>query len=179
MVAQSSGALEARLIEIRDALKPVGFPYVLIEDQRSQNTPGGTLTSGAWQTRVLNTVVSDVDGLVASLLNNQVELTPGDWLIRISSPANSAGRFQLRLQDLTSGAPGVQLKVGTSELSAGTDFDTTRSFLSHRLTFSQNKKLEVQIQGANTVATFGLGSAANFDIEVYTVFEAYRLGVTA
>ena len=152
------------------------IPYVRIEDQRTQNTQGGTHTAGSWQTRVLNTIVSDDAGLVVSLNSNLVELAPGDWLILVSAPANSIGRSQIRLQDLTAGAPGTQLKAGTSEATSGAGADTTRSFLGHRLSFSQNKKFSVQMQGAATVATLGFGSAANFTTEVYTVFEAFRLG---
>jgi len=149
--------------------------YVLIEDQRAQNTAGGTHTAGTWQTRVLNTIVSDVDSLIVSLSSNQVTLSPGDWVIHVSAPANSIGRSQIRLQDLTAGAPGTTLKAGTSEATSGAGLDTTRSFIAHRLSFAENKILEVQMQGAATVATVGFGSAANFGTEVYTQFEAWRL----
>lgn len=32
---------------------------VILQDQKAQNTDGGTFTSGAWRTRDLNTKVTD------------------------------------------------------------------------------------------------------------------------
>ena len=41
----------------------------LIEDQKAQNTSGGTNTAGDVDVRVLNTEVTDVDGIIIGFNN--------------------------------------------------------------------------------------------------------------
>lgn len=172
-VRSSDAAVLAAIDAAAAAAQPF-ISFVHVEDQKAQNTAGGTFTTGAWRTRDLNTEVSDVDGL-ASLSLNQLTLAAGIWVIWVSAPANSVGRHQIRLQDLTAGAPGTTLKAGSSE-AAATALNTFRSVLVYRGAFTSPTVLEVQHQGAVTVNTIGFGSAANFTAEVYTILKAWKIG---
>lgn len=162
------------LIDAAGALAARPFTgFIHVEDQKAQNTAGGTFTNGAWRTRDLNTEVSDVDGL-ASLSTNQLTLQPGIWVIEASAPAFNVGRHQTRLQDLTAGSPGTTLKVGEGAVSAAAN--QTRSSLVYRGSFSAAVILELQHQCANTVATNGFGALNNFTTEVFSVLKAWKIG---
>lgn len=142
--------------------------YVLIRDEKAQNTHGGTFTSGAWQTRTLNNKVEDAGGL-ASLAGNQVTLQPGAYLCSISCSAFLVQRHQARLFDITGAAV---LLLGSSELG-GTD--QTRSRIEGRFVLTVPSALEVQHQCVLTKADDGFGRASNLAAEIYTIAEFFKL----
>lgn len=144
--------------------------YILIRDEKAQNTEGGTFTSGAWRTRTLNTEVVDT-GNHAALASNQITLEAGTYQVRISCPAINVARHQARLQNITDG---TTLLVGTSESSAAASTVTSRSLIEGRITLSAQKVLEVQHQCQTTGTTTGFGLASNFTTEVYTIVELIR-----
>ncbi|MDP6587776.1 MAG: hypothetical protein QF535_24235, partial [Anaerolineales bacterium] len=74
--------------------------YAIIADQKTQNTAGGTFTSGAWRTRDLNTEIADPDGIV-SISSNQFTLGAGSYLIRWGCPSYAVQRQQSRLYNTT------------------------------------------------------------------------------
>ena len=55
--------------------------YAVICDQKSNNTDGGTFTSGAWRTRDLNTELCEAEGLVSSSSNQFALSAAGRGLI--------------------------------------------------------------------------------------------------
>jgi hypothetical protein len=156
--------------------QPFAVPYVLIQDQKAQNTDGGTFTSGAFQARTLNTIVSDSAG-IASLATNQVTLPPGTYRVRIQCPACGTLRHQARLQNITDA---TTLLIGSSEFnqkdSASNLIAVTHSVITGRITLTGTKVLEVQHRCQTTQATNGLGIAANFGTEVYTSVEVWKEG---
>lgn len=135
----------------------------VIEDQQAQNTAGGQFSSGAWRTRVLNTEVADVDGIV-SLSSNQITLAAGTYHIIANAPANRCGRHQTRWQNVTDGTTAV---LGTSEVTVSTTTDQNRSFTEGSFTIAGTKTFEFQHQCETTRITDGLGIAANFTTEVF------------
>jgi len=148
-------------------------PYICIQDQKTQNTAGGTFTSGAWQTRTLNTIISDTVG-IASLAANQVTLQPGTYRCFITCPAVNVQAHQARLQNITDGAT---LLVGTTEWTFATaNGAVTRSVIIGRFGLPSAKVLAVQHQAGATFAAQGFGLAANFTTEVYTIAEFWLEG---
>ena len=146
--------------------------YAILQDQKAQNTGGGTFTAGAWQTRDLNTEVFDPDGIV-SLSTNQFTLIAGTYLIHWSAPAYAVQRHQSILYDVTGVA---YLDRGTSAYSrdAGTG-QTSRSFGTARVTISSSNTYEIRHRGTVTHATNGFGIETNVTTpEVYTVVEIYK-----
>lgn len=146
-------------------------PYVNVQDQKAQNTAGGTFTSGAWQTRTLNTLVADT-GSIASLASNRVTLPAGTYLCRIKVPAEFVNHHQARLQDITGG---TTLLTGTSEFASTAAGMGTSSWIEGVFTLAASHALEVQHQCGTTNATNGFGSPANFTTEIYTVAEFWKL----
>lgn len=144
--------------------------YVVLYDRKAANTPGGTFTSGAWQTRVLNTEAVDTDNLCA-LAANQFTLEPGTWNIFATAPAaNGIIRHQTRLRDISLGSTAI---LGTSEAQGGST--QTRSILYGVYAFAAATIFELQHRCNTTVATSGFGLASNFDEdELYSIVVAQR-----
>jgi hypothetical protein len=143
-------------------------PYICIQDQKPISTQGGTFTSGSFQTRVLNTIVAN-DLFLASLASNQITLPAGTYRCRIEAPALKVDNHQARLQNVTDG---LTLLLGTSAFSTAATTDvTTCSVITGRFGLASAKTLEVQHRCLTTLATLGLGTAANFSTEIYTSAE--------
>lgn len=145
-----------------------GSLIAIIEDQKASNTDGGTFTSGADQTRTLNTLVFNRNSLV-SLSSNQFTLPAGDWEIEWSAPAGAfCGSHQTILRNVTGGA---DLARGSSEFSSQ---DTargdviSRSVGSFRHSPSAPNTYEIRHRCSNTTGTTGFGDGNGFGTEVYT-----------
>jgi len=148
------------------------YSYVLVRDEKTQNTDGGTATSGSFQTRTLNTESSDADG-VCSLSSNKITLAAGTYECVISTPAWRVGRHQARLQNVTDAST---VLVGTTEYASNLDASgsfgpMTRSLIIGRFTIAASKELEVQHRVETTKTNNGFGVGCNFTTEVYTVAE--------
>lgn len=138
--------------------------YAILQDQKAQNTAGGTLTSGSWQTRVINTEVSDPDGIV-TVASNQFTPISGTYVLSAWATARACDRHQARLYNATAASV---VQVGTSGYSAqGGTGDNVASYIDARFTANGSDAYEIQHQGQTTAATNGLGVAANFTTEVY------------
>lgn len=168
LAADGSGGAEFR---------PAGGNYLNVVDQKSSGTDGGTFTSGSWQTRDLNTVVTnEISG--ASLASNQITLADGTYYISASAPGYFVQNHKARLRNITHGSDEI---IGSSEFSdaAGSSPrpSTTRSFISGRLTVSGGPKdYEIQHQCNVTRATDGFGRDTGFGVnEVYTIVEIWKV----
>lgn len=145
--------------------------YVCVRDEKAQNTAGGTFTSGAWQTRTLNTEHADTAN-IAAVATNQVTLAAGVYRVHATAPAYTCGRHQLRLQDVTNAAT---LVTGQSNYTGGAATDKQSiAQLAGRFTLTAQTAVELQHRCATTSATSGFGVEANFGTEVYAVVEFWR-----
>lgn len=156
--ARTTAIIEVTSFKRQDPLTNI----FIIEDQKSQNTDGGTFTSGADRIRDLNTEVSDLAGLV-SISSNQFTIGAGTYMIDWSAPANNAGTHQSFLYNATDT---TEVKRGSSESVAATV--TTRSVGSAIVVITSSKAFEIRHRCSSTAATIGFGDACNFGIEVYT-----------
>ena len=140
--------------------------YAIIADQKTQNTAGGTFTSGAWRTRDLNTEIADPDGIV-SISSNQFTLGAGSYLIRWLSPTYGGGYQQSRLYNITdSSVDGVGFSQHNHE--AGDYIGSVR------VVIAGSKAFEIQHRGSATLATYGFSYPANLGTEQYTTVEIYK-----
>lgn len=145
--------------------------YILIREEQAQGVNGGTFNAGAWQTRILNTKVSDV-GNHATLSGNQITLGAGTYIIRAQAPARVVGRHQTRLYNVTDTA---LVLTGNSGHQGSTD-SVGYSFVIGRFTIGASKALEIQHQCESTDATFGFGVSNAFGGgEVYTIVELWKV----
>ena len=146
--------------------------YVHIEEQQTSGTDGGTFTSGAWQTRVLNTEVADPGGL-ATLASNQITLAAGTYRVHIACPAYKVGVHQARLQNISDG---TTLLLGGNAAAGAADNGYTHAMIQGVFTIASSKVLEVQHRGTTTASTTGFGLATSWGTEVYTTVELIRIG---
>lgn len=148
-----------------------GNDYIHIEEQQTSGTSAGTFTSGAWQTRVLNTEVTDT-GSNASLSSNQITLSSGTYRARITCPAYGVGYHQARLQNVTDGTTALD---GTSAYTNTSTLQTGYTFVTGQFVIASTKTFEVQHRCGTTRSTNGFGTAASLGTEVYTVVELTKV----
>ena len=140
--------------------------YAIIADQKTQNTGGGTFTSGAWRERDLNTEIADPDSIV-SISSNQFTLGAGTYRIKWDAPVCNSGTSQTRLYNVTDSAE-VGLGISNSGLWSG-----YVSGGGARTTIAGSKAFSIEHQCGTTAAN-GLGYAANFGTEQYTTVEIFK-----
>jgi len=146
-------------------------PYINVQDQKAQNTDGGTFNSGAWQTRTLNTIQADTHSLIR-LVSNQIYLPPGSYYCIARAPGMSCGWHQIRLQDI---GRGVTLLLGTNAYSNSTaSYAQTDSWINGWFQISSDARCEIQHQCSNTRPNDGWGIKTNWGVEVYTVAQFWR-----
>ena len=140
-------------------------------DEKAANTAGGTFTSGAFQTRTLNTK-NDPYGIV-SLSANQFTLSAGTYRIKASAPAYKVDKHKAKIRNITDSSDAIQ---GSSEQTAAGDAVHTRSFAENIITITGTKVFELQHRAETTRATDGYGQASNFGVvEVYAQLEIEKL----
>jgi hypothetical protein len=143
-----------------------GLDNVLIViDQKTAGTNGGTFTSGARRTRDLNTVrVNRITG--ASLSSNQITLPAGTYRVEAFAPAQRVGTHQAYIRNITGSA---DLVIGHSARSEPSSNATTESRVADEFTLAVTSVIELQHQCSTTNATDGFGVAANLGaVEKYT-----------
>ena len=144
--------------------------FAVIADQKSQNTHGGTFTTGSWQTRDLNTEVFDPDSIV-SISTNAFTLAAGTYFIRWQAPAGNCNYHQSRLYNSSDSSV---VAVGSSEMAHSSYAVTNKSFGSCRVTIAASKAFIIQHQCSTTASSEGFGRAANFGTEQYTTVEIFK-----
>jgi hypothetical protein len=141
--------------------------YILIRDEKSSGTTGGTFTTGAWQTRDLNTEVTDAGGH-ASISSNQITLAAGTYQCRIACPAYAVNTNQARLYDITNSA---ELVLGQN--TYGTTGNGSTALVVGEFTLAGSTVVEVQHRCSYTGS---YGVAGSWGTEVYTVAEFWKVG---
>jgi hypothetical protein len=145
---------------------PFAEQYLEYRDEKPIGTDGGSFTSGAWQTRVLNVEAQDT-GNNGSLASNQITLAAGTYECLIFPPAGAVGFHKARLRNITDG---VTTLVGMSCDQGTGSYEISYSIISGRFTIASQKVFEVQHRCSATRNTDGFGTACSFDeVEVYTI----------
>jgi len=147
--------------------------YAIICDEKSNTTDAGTFTAGDWRTRDLNTELYDPDSIV-SISSNQFTLAAGSYLIEWICPALRVGRHQSRLYDVTGSASVQHGKSAVSD--TGADGDGNDSDGAARITISANNIYEIQHRCGSTYSSTGLGHAADFGTEIFTLVKIFKEG---
>lgn len=168
LVKTASGKLVQYVDEKGSGGGGFGSGYIVLKDEQTANTNGGTFTSGAWQTRTLNTEAADTGG-DCSLSSNQFTLAAGTYRISVRAPAYNCGFHKTRLRNITDGTTTI---VGESSYCSTTRDMQTSSVIVGRFTIASSKTFEIQHRCSTTQSTTGFGVASNFgEVEVYTVVE--------
>jgi hypothetical protein len=148
---------------------PISF--AVIADVKSSSTSGGDSTSGSWETRDLNTEISDADGIV-SIASNQFTLGAGTYVINFSAPAFQSGSHQARLYDITGSAV---LALGSTEYQSNSDATQTVSIGSFIHSPTSSNTYKIQHRVADSKVTYGHGVNSGFADNHYTRVIIYKL----
>jgi predicted amino acid-binding ACT domain protein len=161
----------ANAVPVAKAVTDAINTLMIVVDQKPASTAGGTFTSAAWRTRVLNTVLHNtIAG--GSLAANQITLPVGIYETDISCPALRVE--QHRLQNITAG---TTLLGGTSEVSEQSGaIVTSHSKITGVITLAATTVLEVQHICAVTKTGDGFGTFNANAPEIYTVAKFRRIG---
>lgn len=147
--------------------------FIEVRDEKAANTAGGGFTSGAWQTRDLNTEASDT-GNNASVASNQITLAAGTYECCITAPAAFVNAHKAKLYNVTDAA---DVLIGSSEWSGTGATIQTTSRVTGKFTIAATKVFEVRHRCSTTKATDGYGIASNFGVnEVYTIARFWKVG---
>ena len=157
---------------LADSTKGFEKQFFHIQDQKANNTHGGTFTSGAWQTRTLNTVLTNE--ISGSLASNQFMLPAGTYYIEASAPGMQVSTHKIRLQNISDGTTTF---VGTSEYSNNfASYTQSRSYVAGKFNIASTKTFEIQHRCSTTQNTHGFGQASNFGVnEVYTDVKIWKV----
>lgn len=127
-----------------------------LQHQLASGTAGGTATAGSWQTRALNTKVTDTIG--SALASNEFTLPPGTYSIDAIAVGFYCQGIQSRLYNVTDAA--AVLYGMTAHYAAGAVQGP--SGVSGVFTISGQKTFRLESRVVATRNTDGYGTAANF-----------------
>lgn len=140
--------------------------YILIRDERANNTAPASVTAAGWRQRELNTEVFDT-GNFAAVSGNQITLEPGTYEVDAGAALAGANNHRVRLQNITGGATLVE---GTNEANGGT------SRLKGQFTITVQSVLQLQqYPSATTTGGVALNSG---DTEKYAYVYLVRKAET-
>lgn len=148
------------------------YPMLIVRDEKSSGTDGGTFTSGAWRQRTLNTVSTNTI-VGASLSSNIITLPSGTYYARWTAPAYTSDEHQTQFVS----TPTATITIyGTSEHTNSSVFLTTHSGGSGVFSITSNTDFNLEHRCQTTRATDGFGDANSFgSTQVYAVVEIWKL----
>jgi hypothetical protein len=154
------------------ALTGLTTQVLIVADQKASGTDGGGFTSGAWQTRTLNTVRhNSLTG--ASLATNQITLPAGTFRVSALAPAIRVAQHVAKLYNITASADAI---IGTAATTDNGNFVGEVSAVIGVITLAAPAVFELRHQCTTTVATNGMGRGAGFGVvETYSVVTVERL----
>ena len=142
-----------------------------IFDSKASTTDGGTFTSGAWQTRTINS--DDGDTEIVTISSNQFTLSTGRYFIRANAPAYRVDAHKVKLRDITAGSDAI---IGSSAYAGSGDDQATFSYLEGMLALNESTTFELQHRCQTTRATDGFGNASGFTAdEIYSEIEIRKV----
>lgn len=148
-------------------------PYICIQDQKTNGTSGGGISSGSWVTRTLNTIVANDLGL-ASLASNQILLPPGTYRTHTLVPGFACDAHQSRLFSVTGNNV---LVLGPNSRAAVSSSNYAPGLVVGRFVLLSTQAVRVEQQIQTTNATNGAGMAMSFGgTEIYTTVELWKEG---
>jgi hypothetical protein len=144
-----------------------------VQDQQALGTNGGDFVQDAWQTRPLNTVLTnEIPG--ATLVANQITLPAGTYFLEARAPCFQVNYHRARVHNITDVA--VLLVGQTGFAYSGADTNQDMAFVSGRFTLAAPKVIELQHYCLVTAMVFGMGVCNSVDpFEVYADVKIWKV----
>lgn len=167
--AQALSATQRR--QARANIRAQAEPDVLIVDQKTAGTAGGSSTSTTYVTRTLNTIVRDPDSLVA-LASNAFTPTIDMWC-EFASPAVYANGHRSRIYCVTDSAVVAR---GTNEYCSTTTNGAVTTCSRGECKLEAGKQYRLEHWVASGFASTGFGTALNNgEVETYAWVRMRRM----
>jgi hypothetical protein len=166
-----SGSAEAFVAAVSTDLSAFDPPHILLEDQRTSGTNGGTATSGSDQVRTINTEVYDVFNL-CSLSSNQFTLSAGTYWIEANAACTTCALNQILIWNATGS---TELLRGMSCNNNAASFGTSQATLSGKYTIAASQACELRHRVSSTQANNGFGLPCSFGTERYAQLRFWRI----
>jgi hypothetical protein len=143
-----------------------------VRDEKSAGTQSGSVSSGSWVTRPLNTVkTNEISG--ASLSSNQIILPTGTYYINANGTSYKVNENVIKLRNITDSSDTI---IGMAQFAWDGDESTASSFLTGRFTIASSKTFELQFRVTATNSTNGFGVMANVGVtEVYSDVQIWKV----
>lgn len=173
-VASNNTATVLSIQKIANATQPYAPRIAYIKDVQASGTAGGSSTSGAYQTRVLNNLTGDTSFI--TLASNQFTLQPGTYHIEAMAPSNASVNNKIKIRNITDS---LDVAIGTSMTNgnAGSAFTVSvQPTLIGTFSITSAKVFELQHRVSSSRATDGYGSATSFgDSEIYAQIKVTKV----
>ena len=140
------------------------YDFIHLQDQKAAATDGGTATSGAWRTRDITNIVSDVGGHATLPGSNQFTLAAGTYVMPATKGSFvDTNNSQIKLRNITDSTDVFDATQGAFVWA--NDESTGTCFIAGEFTIGSTKTFEIQYRVATTKATIGLGDAINLGLK--------------
>lgn len=148
----------------------VANDLIVVQEQQTSGTHGGTFNSGADRTRTLNAEITDT-GSHASLSANQITLQPGTYRGRAWAVAWFCGTHRLKFHNVTDNIT----YVGSSEYLPQANQHNGQATVSFSFTITSAKVFELRHRCSASAGTAGFGFASGLGTEVYAEVTIERM----
>lgn len=149
-----------------------------LKDVKASGTVGGTATSGAYQTRTLNTQEGDTS--FCTLSSNQFTLSAGTYEIYASAPAGCDTGILLahkaKIRNITDSSDTIVCSSEVADANTSGVVIQSRSIGLGTITLTASKTFELQHRVNTTFASTGFGRPSTFgENEVYSIVKISKL----
>jgi hypothetical protein len=145
----------------------ISIPTLHVQDQRASGTGGGTFTSGSWQTRTLNTSVTNgISG--ASLISDAITLPAGTYEVEAIANAFRVDEHQIRFNGTGVTIYGLS-SLAPNGVTGGTNVPMqSTSTLRGTFTIASTTSFNLEHRCSRTTTTNGFGVDCGFgNINIY------------
>jgi len=151
--------------------------FALIQDEKSDGTPGGGSIASAWTKRDINTKKFDANSIV-SLASNQFTLGAGEYSVFVQSPFLSNANIvaRVRLFNATDGSVvsmSPSSSIGTTTGVASNFVISCHAYL--HLTDSKSFAIEYYVSAARATDGLGIHDGLSLGAEIYTQVSITKL----
>lgn len=153
---------------------PEGRELLHIQHTAASGGFGGAASAATWNTRALNTVVTnDITG--ASLSSNRITLPAGTYEIQAWSQAFLVDAHCLRLRNIDDSTTDLEGQVANASSSGNSP---TNAYIFGKLTIAAEKDFELQHYTSTARATNGLGTRMNVSgtTEIFSDIVIWKVG---
>lgn len=147
----------------------------LLQEIQNNGVGGGDFLTGAWRTRPINTISSDLNSLISGpIVSGRFTLKPGYYFFDAEANGNRVDNHQIALFNVLTGA---HVLYGKSTYAPATEAAQNKSRLLGAYQISQNTDFELQHICSVSQAGNGFGVNAGLgNINIYSSIAIYVIG---